>query len=553
MNWSAVNIGLTNLNVLSLLVSGTRLYAGTQAGVFAAENAIPPSKLPTARAQLVSTAEDTPKTIALAEANPTSGNVSYAIVNAPQNGTLSGTPPNVTYTPRADFNGADSFSFRASDGVLTSPPARVDISIRPIYDAPKLELRGKTDVLAGEVTYLEIFATDVEDGTAKVAVANLPANALLTQGISVLDPSRFRWTAGAPGSYAFTFTATDSDAQPLSSAQTVTLIVRENAEKGVWTTATLPAFRFFLALFADASGAYAGLDTGAGNGPVQSTIVRSVDNGLSWTPYNNGLPAVNAPQRFAAGSNFVYAGTPNGVWRSANTNAGWAEVTNTLNAASKQVWDLAVSGDKVALATPSGCYLSLNRGESWSTLRTCRKVAFSGNALFVDAYRHEGGVGGGTINEGLFYTNDNGATWTNANSALGAFNLIYRLQGSDALLCVFSYDINGSERIFCTPDRGQSWQTFNLNLPANTNFSTFFRETLTSSASSGNTIFVGANPFGVYVSRDGGASWRPANLGLPQPLNVRELWIRGDWLYASSVNFNPPYGGNVFVRKLANE
>lgn len=426
--------------------------------------------------------------------------------------------------------------------------------MRPINDAPKLDIRGKTDVLAGEVVYLEIFATDVEEGTAKVSAANLPTNALLPQGISVLDPSRFRWTAGAPGTYTFTFTATDTDPQPLSAVQTVTFTVRENAEKAAWTTAMLPAFRFFLSFFADASGVYAGLDTNDGSGPMQSTILRSMDNGLSWTPYNNGLAAVNAAQRFASGSNFLYVGTQNGVWRSSNATAGWVEVTNTLpNGASKQVWDLAVSGDKVALATPSGGYLSLNRGETWAALRTCSKVAFSGNTLFVHAYRFAGGSGGGTIDEGLFYTNDNGATWTNANSALGAFNLISRLQSSDGALCVFSNDLNGNERIFCTPDRGQSWRTFNLNLPANTNLSTFYRETLTSIAISGNTLVVGTNPFGVYVSRDGGMSWRPANLGLPQPLNVRELWLRGDLLYASSVNFNPPYGGNVFIRKLANE
>ena len=74
---------------------------------------------------------------------------------------------------------------------------------------------------------------------------------------------------------------------------------------------------------------------------MQSTILRSTDNGASWTPYNNGLPGVNAPQRFAAGGNALYVGTQNGVWRSLNVNANWTEITNTLVAASKQVWELA--------------------------------------------------------------------------------------------------------------------------------------------------------------------------------------------------------------------
>src|SRR5262249_36782969 len=101
----------------------------------------------------------------------------------------------------------------------------------------------------------------------------------------------------------------------------------------------------------------------------------------------------------------------NGVWRSSNVNAGWAEITNTLSAASKQVWELAASGDKVAVATPSGCYLSLNRGASWEQIRNCSKVAFSGNTLFVEAIKREGGIGSTTTVEGLFFSNDNGATW----------------------------------------------------------------------------------------------------------------------------------------------
>jgi hypothetical protein len=167
-------------------------------------------------------------------------------------------------------------------------------------------------------------------------------------------------------------------------------------------------------------------------------------------------------------------------------------------------------------------------------------LAFSGSALFV--YAHDA--------QRLFLTNDNGATWQDASSGLQQFKYITRLHGADKTLCAFGSDLS-SECIFCTADLARNWKSFNLAGLRNTNITTFKNETLTSIAISGNTIFVGANPYGVYVSRDGGASWLPANLGLPQPLNVRELWIRGDLVFAASVNFNPPYGGNVFVRRLA--
>lgn len=543
--WNAVNIGLTNLNVLSLLVSGTKLYVGTQAGVFVANDALLPSKLPMARPQIVTTAEDLPKAVVLTSSNPITGNASYRFVTAPQNGTLSGTLPNVTYTPRANYNGTDSFTFTVSDGVYTSPPARIDLNITPVNDPPTLTIRGKTNTLTGEISAVEITASDIENNLVSISPTALPANATFIPGDTA---SYVSWSINTPGSYPLTLTARDNGSESQSMTQTIMLNVTTNPEQTSWTRATLPAFRFLLSLFADASGVYLGLDNGNDNGPIQTSVVRSLDDGNSWPSFSNGLATVNAPQEFASGNGQVYVGTQNGIWRTVNTEAAWTGITDNLPSASKQVWDLAVSGDKVAVAFPNGCYLSLNRGATWSAIRTCDKVAFSGEALFVDAYHYNNGI----IREGLFLTLDNGATWQAADSGLQPFKYISRLHGTGNTLCVFSSDLT-NERVFCSNDLGRTWKSFSLGGLRNTTLSTFKSETLTAIASSGNTIFLGTNPFGIYVSRDGGNTWLPANLGLPQPLNVRDLWIRGDLLYASSVNFNPPYGGNIFIRKLANE
>ncbi|MBU1042877.1 MAG: immunoglobulin domain-containing protein [Candidatus Omnitrophica bacterium] len=53
----------------------------------------------------------------------------YTILTQPQYGTLSGTFPDLIYTPNSDYFGVDEFSYIASDGIDTSEIAYVNISV----------------------------------------------------------------------------------------------------------------------------------------------------------------------------------------------------------------------------------------------------------------------------------------------------------------------------------------------------------------------------------------------------------------------------------------
>jgi VCBS repeat-containing protein len=63
--------------------------------------------------------------------------LSAAVVNAPTHGTVTlNTNGSYTYVPAANFNGSDSFTYRASDGGSASAPATVRITVVPVNDAP---------------------------------------------------------------------------------------------------------------------------------------------------------------------------------------------------------------------------------------------------------------------------------------------------------------------------------------------------------------------------------------------------------------------------------
>jgi hypothetical protein len=84
---------------------------------------------PTADPESVTTVEDTPLAIVLSGSDPEHDALTFSIVTPPAHGVLTGTAPNLTYTPALDFSGADSFTFRVNDATADSAPATVAITV----------------------------------------------------------------------------------------------------------------------------------------------------------------------------------------------------------------------------------------------------------------------------------------------------------------------------------------------------------------------------------------------------------------------------------------
>ena len=92
---------------------------------------------PSASGKTISTNEDTSITIAgLGGSDPNGDTLTTSIVTEPSHGTLNGADSNPTYTPNANFNGVDSFTFKVNDGVQDSDPATVTISVGSVNDTP---------------------------------------------------------------------------------------------------------------------------------------------------------------------------------------------------------------------------------------------------------------------------------------------------------------------------------------------------------------------------------------------------------------------------------
>ena len=103
---------------------------------------------PVAQASSLSALEDTAKAITLGATDDDDDNLTFSVTSGPAHGSLGsiGVPDctttlnictaAVTYTPSANYNGADSFTFTVNDGTIDSNTATIDLAVDAVNDVP---------------------------------------------------------------------------------------------------------------------------------------------------------------------------------------------------------------------------------------------------------------------------------------------------------------------------------------------------------------------------------------------------------------------------------
>jgi hypothetical protein len=84
---------------------------------------------PVATGEAVTTNEGVAVAITLQASDPDGDALTYSVTTPPTHGSLSGTSPNLTYTPNAGFIGGDSFVFQVDDGNGGTDSATVSITV----------------------------------------------------------------------------------------------------------------------------------------------------------------------------------------------------------------------------------------------------------------------------------------------------------------------------------------------------------------------------------------------------------------------------------------
>jgi autotransporter-associated beta strand protein/VCBS repeat-containing protein len=126
--------------------------------------------------------EDTAITGTLAVTDVDNTTLTYTVVTTAAHGTVvihaNGT---YTYTPHADFNGTDSFSFKAGDGHLESSVETISLTVDAVNDAPVNTLPAVINVLKDiDLTIAGLSIADADAGTGTLTTRLSVAHGTLT-------------------------------------------------------------------------------------------------------------------------------------------------------------------------------------------------------------------------------------------------------------------------------------------------------------------------------------------------------------------------------------
>ena len=127
---------------------------------------------PVAVTQSVTTSEDKPVTITLSASDADGDELTYTIVSQPNYGILTGTPPNLIYTPNNKYAGNDTFSFKVNDGTIDSSIATISVFVVTMVEIYDDNLKLRLESVLGKDSGEKVTNLDLSQLVGKLDASN---------------------------------------------------------------------------------------------------------------------------------------------------------------------------------------------------------------------------------------------------------------------------------------------------------------------------------------------------------------------------------------------
>ncbi|HYG73390.1 MAG TPA: Ig-like domain-containing protein [Planctomycetota bacterium] len=272
-----------SINTSTGLISGIPTASGSSSVTISATNPVgtdtkvlqvsvqPANRPPVANAQTVKMPEDTPTKITLTGTDADGDALKYSLVTLPSRGTLSGTAPNLIYTPAQNYFGMDGFTFKINDGKSDSNVASVFISVTAVNDPPIIISGAWVDtalLVHPASTTVHVIAADPEGDALTYAWSQLSGTGTAT--FTTPGAADSAVTFSAEGNYNLNVTVSDSKGGSTSSTIAIAVLGSTQITVAAPTIGPSPAIVY--------------------PGPVQITIQCSSPHDAIFYTLNNSTP-----------------------------------------------------------------------------------------------------------------------------------------------------------------------------------------------------------------------------------------------------------------------
>jgi VCBS repeat-containing protein len=224
------------------------------------------------------------------DGDPESDELTTRLVSGPAHGILKLDPGGTfSYTPDPDFNGSDSFTYRANDGQGDSNLALVNLTVRPVNDAP-IAVDDTATTPEDTAVVLNLVANDSDVDSSTLSIVSLSAP---LHGSAVLNADgtvTYTPDANYFGTDSFTYRSNDGQTDSANVATvSITITPVNDAPIAVDDTATTPEDTLVvLDLLANDSDADSStLSVVSLSAPLHGSAVLNADGTVSYTPDAN--------------------------------------------------------------------------------------------------------------------------------------------------------------------------------------------------------------------------------------------------------------------------
>ncbi len=287
-----------------------------------------------------------------------------------------------------------------------------------------------------------------------------------------------------------------------------------------------------------------------GNKPgLASSVLKSIDGGLTWQDISEGLPETEQPVNFFAGESDLYLNVKNEMYRSKSNlmtpvwekenvpdphNASiafsrsgimafnykgqiyqkksdtetWLPIHTNFNKHSMRTV-FETSDGTVFLGYDHGLYKSTDKGKTWKQVQ---------NEGWVMNIVESEGVLMATGQKGIMRSTDNGEHWQWVISEGGVGIAIERIEGGFAAISCNTK--TQSRRVHVSLDSGKTWQAIDEGLRP-----TLF---LSSIKQVGKYLVLG-HPDGIFRTSDRGRTWKSVHSGVDEQVDKTEFKFLPPW------------------------